>query len=39
MPILARRGYLLSPIRGETMPLDALGVCDNRGALQENNIN
>jgi hypothetical protein len=28
MPILARRGYLLAPISGETMPSDASGVCE-----------
>jgi hypothetical protein len=31
MPILARRGYFLPPISGETMPSDALGVCANAG--------
>jgi hypothetical protein len=29
MPILMRRGYLVPPISGETMPLDASGVCGN----------
>jgi hypothetical protein len=29
MPIFARRGYLLPPIKGETMPMDALGVCED----------
>jgi hypothetical protein len=26
---LPRRGYLLAPIKGDSMPSDALGVCEN----------